>query len=214
MRTLLLRALDSLPLGIAIWDRNHELVYTSRPLQELLDEEGDIGTDEVAMSLGIEPSEVDSPQVAPMELATEGSARRIIVHVAPIIDEKGTRHGTSATVLSSQLDAEAIDTLQLAIGLLGSGGSDVDGTPRMHPAGVPVPPGVAERLSHRQLEIARMLASGLSTRTIGGILGISPHTVRNHIKQVFAKLGVHSQLELVALLSMRNKRIVPGRIAL
>jgi DNA-binding CsgD family transcriptional regulator len=35
---------------------------------------------------------------------------------------------------------------------------------------------------------------------IASTLGISPHTVRNHLKAVFRKLGVHSQEALLELL--------------
>ncbi|MDZ4695886.1 MAG: LuxR C-terminal-related transcriptional regulator [Deltaproteobacteria bacterium] len=55
-------------------------------------------------------------------------------------------------------------------------------------------------LSDREEQIARLLAKGHRVSHIADLLGISPHTVRNHFKSVFRKLGVHSQVELLAKL--------------
>lgn len=54
------------------------------------------------------------------------------------------------------------------------------------------------RLSSRESEIARHLIDGGNAKTISRSLAISPGTVRNHIKQIYRKLGVHSQVELLA----------------
>ncbi|MER9299672.1 LuxR C-terminal-related transcriptional regulator [Mesorhizobium sp. M0621] len=54
------------------------------------------------------------------------------------------------------------------------------------------------RLSSRESEIARHLVGGGNAKTISRSLAISPGTVRNHIKQIYRKLGVHSQVELLA----------------
>jgi DNA-binding NarL/FixJ family response regulator len=60
----------------------------------------------------------------------------------------------------------------------------------------------AERLSSltvREREIMRLLADGGSTADIAGTLGISPMTVQSHVKNILAKLGVHSKVEAVTL---------------
>ncbi|WP_352128061.1 helix-turn-helix transcriptional regulator [Mesorhizobium sp. dw_380] len=54
------------------------------------------------------------------------------------------------------------------------------------------------RLSSRESEIARHLMDGGNAKTISRALAISPGTVRNHIKRIYRKLGVHSQVELLA----------------
>ena len=56
-------------------------------------------------------------------------------------------------------------------------------------------------LSRRELEVLRLLAAGLSTRTLAERLHVSPATVRNHVQNLFAKLDVHSRLEAVAYAS-------------
>lgn len=52
--------------------------------------------------------------------------------------------------------------------------------------------------SRRELEITRLIASGLGTSEIAAKLFLSPHTVRDHVKAVFEKVGVSSRGELVA----------------
>lgn len=58
-------------------------------------------------------------------------------------------------------------------------------------------------LSARQREVVLLVAEGLSVARVADRLGVSQHTVRNHLKAVFKKLGVHSQVELVARVSGR-----------
>lgn len=55
-------------------------------------------------------------------------------------------------------------------------------------------------LTPREAEIAAMLMRGLSIGEISSALWLSPHTVRDHVKAVFGKLGVRSRPELTAML--------------
>jgi PAS domain S-box-containing protein len=57
---------------------------------------------------------------------------------------------------------------------------------------------VASTLTRRESEILRLLGEGLGTAAAAGRLHVSRATVRNHIQNIFAKLGVHSRLEAVA----------------
>jgi DNA-binding NarL/FixJ family response regulator len=54
------------------------------------------------------------------------------------------------------------------------------------------------RLSPRELEILHLLAGGFDTNAIAAQLFISPHTVRDVIRQVFRKLEVHDRAAAVA----------------
>jgi len=58
-----------------------------------------------------------------------------------------------------------------------------------------------QRLSPREFEIARLIASGMSNKSIGAVLDISTWTVAAHIRRVFAKLGVATRAAMVARLS-------------
>ena len=57
---------------------------------------------------------------------------------------------------------------------------------------------LAYRLTGREEEVLQFLARGLSTLEMAQRLGISPHTVRDHVKALFAKVRVRSRAELVA----------------
>jgi DNA-binding CsgD family transcriptional regulator len=53
-------------------------------------------------------------------------------------------------------------------------------------------------LSARELEIARLAASGSTSREIGAALYLSPRTVENHLHRVYDKLGLSGREELIA----------------
>lgn len=52
-------------------------------------------------------------------------------------------------------------------------------------------------LTARELEVLTLLCDGRTVGEMAGELGVSGSTVQAHIKAVFAKLGVHSQVEAV-----------------
>ena len=54
------------------------------------------------------------------------------------------------------------------------------------------------RLTDREQDVLQFLARGMSTAEIGQQLEISTHTVRDHIKALFGKVGVRSRAELLA----------------
>ena len=53
-------------------------------------------------------------------------------------------------------------------------------------------------LSQREVDVTKLIARGLATSEIAAALFLSPHTVRDHVKSVFEKVGVSSRGELVA----------------
>jgi DNA-binding NarL/FixJ family response regulator len=62
-------------------------------------------------------------------------------------------------------------------------------------------------LTQRELGILRMVAAGLDVKRISGELGVSQHTVRTHLQNIYSKLDAHSQVEAVAI--ARRKRLIP-----
>lgn len=55
-------------------------------------------------------------------------------------------------------------------------------------------------LSVREREVVRLLAGGYTNTEMSRVLGLSRHTVGDHVKSVFGKLAVHSRTELTARL--------------
>jgi len=68
------------------------------------------------------------------------------------------------------------------------------------------PVGKAEHpdLSAREREVLTLMVSGHSTKAIAEELGLSVHTTRNHIRNLMAKLGVHSRLDAVVMAARRG----------
>ncbi|HLN15668.1 MAG TPA: response regulator transcription factor [Acidimicrobiales bacterium] len=60
-------------------------------------------------------------------------------------------------------------------------------------------PSSPHNLSPRELEVLQLLADGASTDEIVARLVISPHTARNHVRNILSKMGVHSKLEAVSV---------------
>jgi DNA-binding NarL/FixJ family response regulator len=71
------------------------------------------------------------------------------------------------------------------------------------------PPELHPDLTQREHEVLRLLASGRDLTFISREMSISVHTCRGHVKNLLAKLGVHSQLQAVVV-AMRHGLIGPG----
>ena len=54
-----------------------------------------------------------------------------------------------------------------------------------------------ESLTRRERDVLQLLLDGRRVSSIARSLYLSPHTVRNHLKSIFRKLGAHSQSELL-----------------
>lgn len=66
---------------------------------------------------------------------------------------------------------------------------------------------VKTSLSQREIEIASLLARGLSEKEIADKLCISPATVNNHTRNIREKYGLHKNSEIVLLyISQHNKK--------
>jgi DNA-binding CsgD family transcriptional regulator len=60
------------------------------------------------------------------------------------------------------------------------------------------------RLSSREREILRLVASGMTNREIATCLFIAPGTVRKHLDNIYAKLGVRSRAQAVAVAAIHG----------
>jgi DNA-binding CsgD family transcriptional regulator len=66
-------------------------------------------------------------------------------------------------------------------------------------------------LTAREQEVATLVARGLDTTAIAERLVISPWTVQDHLKAVFAKTGTNSRRELLSQVFFHDQ--LPGIVA-
>lgn len=107
--------------------------------------------------------------------------------------------GAAGYLLKDALPGEMVD----CIVELHNGGSPMSPTIarsllRLFRSASPPPaPALETPLSEREMEILTVVAKGLTFIEIGESLAISPHTVRNHVQNIYQKLSVHSRGEAV-----------------
>jgi DNA-binding NarL/FixJ family response regulator len=65
--------------------------------------------------------------------------------------------------------------------------------------GTQSPAAIGAGLSIRELEVLRALGEGRSTAAIALTLGLSEHTVRNHVSSILTKLDAHTKLQAVVI---------------
>lgn len=53
-------------------------------------------------------------------------------------------------------------------------------------------------LTQREREVAKLVVRGLSNQAIGREIGVSPETVKTHVRNIFEKSSTHSRAEFLA----------------
>ena len=103
--------------------------------------------------------------------------------------------GVSGYLLKTLPSHELVDALREAC----SGTAPLGGSPRGRGERDVDDPAldVDDELTAREAQVVRLVARGMSNKTIANELGISPRTVEGHVNHVFEKLGVESRTALV-----------------
>ena len=58
-----------------------------------------------------------------------------------------------------------------------------------------------EELTPHELQVALLVAQGLTNREAGTALFLSPKTIEHHLSAIYRKLGLRSRTQLATLLS-------------
>jgi DNA-binding NarL/FixJ family response regulator len=109
--------------------------------------------------------------------------------------------GATGYILKDSLPAEFVHLIKQ----LRAGGSPISPViarqllKRLKPQGTGAAPLPAAEtpLSARETEVLGLIAKGFSFAEIARLLGVSPHTVISHVKNIYQKLAVHSRGEAV-----------------
>jgi two-component system, NarL family, nitrate/nitrite response regulator NarL len=67
--------------------------------------------------------------------------------------------------------------------------------------GRPRPPDPMDELTAREQEVVGRIVNGESTKHMAAAMNITPDTVRSYVRNILAKLGVHSRLQVAAMAS-------------
>jgi LuxR family transcriptional regulator, maltose regulon positive regulatory protein len=110
-----------------------------------------------------------------------------LLHLAPGLLERHARQRTAHAALIAEI-----------LGLLAPGGMG-RGQPPMTSGGLGgiVPPRVTDPLSKSEIRVLRYLPTHLSAPEIARELSVATTTVKTHMRNLYAKLGVHSRTEAV-----------------
>jgi DNA-binding NarL/FixJ family response regulator len=114
----------------------------------------------------------------------------------PVIRAQARRLGVAGFVGKNRSVSQIVDVLKAIAA----------DEPAFDPA---PPPGAPHRsarfvLTPREEEVLRRIAAGQHTRQMADEMNIAISTLRSYVKNVFAKLGVHSRLEAAAVASRAN----------
>jgi DNA-binding NarL/FixJ family response regulator len=75
---------------------------------------------------------------------------------------------------------------------------------RTRALGSAAPPPLPDGLSHREVEILRLVTRGLSNREIGAELVISEHTAANHVRSILRKTGCANRIDAASYAHRRG----------
>jgi PAS domain S-box-containing protein len=180
---------------IALWNRAAETLmgYTAReafghPCREILAGRGARGTPRCVTGCDVAPMlTVDGlDQTFEMQTRTKtGDPRWLNITAFAITDGQGGGpfivHVLRDVTRSKHLHTLVRERVARALHA-GAGG-------RLTPEGP---------LTPREVDVLRLMTTGLGTAATAERLHVSRATVRNHVQNIFGKLGVHTRLEAVA----------------
>lgn len=134
------------------------------------------------------------------ELRRAGASTQAMV-VTVFGDERHVANALEAGALGYLLKDASSESIGHSILELLDGGSPISPAiaryvlRRLQPGDAP-----EERplLTERETDVLRLLVKGFTAPEVAGLLGITGHTVKTHIRKVYEKLEVHSRGEAVA----------------
>jgi len=123
-----------------------------------------------------------------------------VVALTSFSDDATIQNALKAGAISYLMKNVSVDELALAVR------KAHEGQPTLAPEATRAliaasrrPPEVGHDLSEREREVLSLMVDGLNNREIADVLTISNSTVKNHVSNIFAKLGTTSRTQAVAL---------------
>jgi PAS domain S-box-containing protein len=178
-------ALDRLPVPIFAIDRHMTMTWLNRASRELV---GDYQGERFTSVL--EPGSIP--------VATQAFAQKILGTAASTEYEVTLRTRDGGRV-RAEVSTVPVNDDHRIMGVFGLAEINRE---------APVPRSADGELSltPRQTQVLHLLARGCSTEQMADELGVAIDTVRNHIRAILRRLGVHSRLE--ALIAARDRDLL------
>jgi PAS domain S-box-containing protein len=172
----ILDALERLPVPIFAADRDMRIRWLNQAARDIVgDREGEKFTDLLA------------PGSVPV--ANQAFAQKIIGNVEST-EYQVTVRTKDGTLVRAEISSVPIRGSQSIAGVFGLATIDEEVPP--------APSAKAEvTLTPRQAQVLQLLARGCSTEQMADQLGVAHDTIRNHVRAILRRLGVHSRLEAV-----------------
>jgi DNA-binding CsgD family transcriptional regulator len=172
----ILGALERLPVPIFAIDRHMTIRWLNQAARELVgDREGERFTN--VLESGSVP------------VANQAFAQKVLGNVASTEYHVSLRR-RDGTLVRAEISSVGIRDGQRIVGVFGLVEIDDEAPPPRSTDG-------DVSLTPRQAQVLHLLARGCSTEQMAEQLGVAEDTVRNHIRGILHRLGVHSRLEAV-----------------
>ena len=180
-------------LGSALDARGYHVLAVSTTVGEALNAVGARGPD--VCLLGLPPGRQSSGLDAVRTILRSYPATKVLV-LSEVTDPETLSQLMRSGVAGLTHQDQSVAQIAAALDAIEAGRNVLDpGPPR-------VPARGAKRLcelSPREEEILARIVGGQSTRQMSFAMNITADTVRTYVKNVLAKLGAHSRLQLAAL---------------
>ncbi len=125
-----------------------------------------------------------------------GSSSLPVIITAPAADHPGIAAAIDAGCRGLVLKSDDGAGLEVCLAAVAGGGQWLDDQAVGKAQGYRRAMLSANALTPRERDVARLVAAGQRNRTIGDALGISEGTVKMHLHNVYAKLGLQSRTQL------------------
>jgi DNA-binding CsgD family transcriptional regulator len=169
-------ALERLPVPVFAIDRTMTIRWLNRASQELVgDREGEQFTE--LLDAGSVP------------VANQAYAQKLVGNV-PFTEYEVTLRTRDGSLVRAEISSVTVRGGDHIAGVFGMAAVD-DRTPPARSADREI------ALTPRQAQVLHLLARGCSTEQMADELGVAPDTIRNHVRAILRRLGVHSRLEAV-----------------
>ena len=193
--SLLQGALDTTTSAVLLFDGSGDIAYANPPADRLLSRQTE-----------------DALEVESSGQRSQPMFMRIWSMVEKVLDGRVTQLPWTSTLVLADASVLACEIMRVDVG----DGQDNVGV-LVFLQSLPALPRLfleafcaRHRISPREQEVIGLLLEGLGTTDMAHRLGISEHTVRDHLKRLYRKTGTRSRGELMSILS--TARMEPGNV--